>query len=156
MTKRKIGILIKASIVLLGVAGFICCLLMQRILDYVLPGFSPITHNMWLYALYVCAAPCFAALYPSWKIAGNIQNNKSFCRENARHSKVLGYLMAIDTVLVVVTNTLLFAIGRSFLALFISFSLIIAIFLAASICAFALSSLIDNAAVLQDQSDYTI
>ncbi|MBQ9517556.1 MAG: DUF2975 domain-containing protein [Eubacterium sp.] len=156
MTKKTIGILIKTAIVLLGIAGFICCVLMPRILDYILPGFSPITHNMWLYSLYVCAAPCFAALFPAWKIAGNVQNNKSFCKENAVHSRVLGTLMAINTALVLVTDTLLFVLGRSFLALFISFSLIIAIFLAVSICAFALSSLLDNAAVLQDQSDYTI
>lgn len=156
MTKRTIGITIKAAIVLLGVAGFICCVLMPRILDYILPGFSPITHNMWLYALYICAAPCFAALFPAWKIAGCIAQNKSFCIENAKHSKAIGSLMAIDTVLVLVTDTLLFVLGRSFLALFISFSLIIAIFLAASICAFALSSLLENAAILQDQSDYTI
>ncbi|MBR2278593.1 MAG: DUF2975 domain-containing protein [Eubacterium sp.] len=156
MTKKTIGTLIKTAIVLLGIAGFICCLLMPRILDYILPGFSPYTHKVWLYALYICAAPCFAALFPAWRIAGNIADNKSFCKENAKHTKVIGILMAADTALVLITDTLLFAIGRSFLALFISFSLIIAIFLAASVCAFALSSLLDNAAVLQDQSDYTI
>ena len=156
MNKRTIGILIKAAIVLLGISGLICCIVMRRILDYILPGFSLITHNMWLCSLYICAVPCFVALVPAWSIAGNIQKNKSFCKENAKNTKIIGCLMATDTVLVVITNTLLFAAGRSFFALFISFSLIIAIFLAISICAFALSSLLENATVLQDQSDYTI
>ena len=156
MSKKAIDISIKAIIILLGITGLLCCILMKRILDYMLPGFSPMTHRLWLYALYLCALPCFASLVPAWMIAGNIGNNKSFCIENALYTKAIGVLMLADTALVLITNTLLFLIGRSFFALFISFSLIISLFLAVSICAIALSSLLENAAVLQNQSDYTI
>ena len=156
MSKKTIEISIKVAIVLLGITGLLCCVMMWRILEYMLPGFSPITHKLWLYSLYICAIPCFASLVPAWLIAGNIGKNKSFCIENATYTKAIGFFMLADTVLVTITNTLLFAIGRSFFALFISFSLIIALFLAVSICAVALSSLLENAAVLQNQSDYTI
>ena len=156
MNKKTIGILIKIIIVLLALSGLLCCVLMRRILDYVLPGFSPMTHRMWLMALYFCAVPCFAALVPAWLIAGNIGENKSFCKENADYTKAIGIITAIETVMIVVFNAVLFIIGRSFFALFASFSLIIAIFLAVSVCAFALSSLLENATALQNQSDYTI
>ena len=156
MSKKTIGILIKCSIIILGLSGLLCCVMMQRILDYMLPGFSAMTHRMWLLALYVCALPCFGALVPAWMIAGNIAGKKSFCKENAVYAKAVGILMAIETALVVVSNTVLFLMGRSFFALFVSFSLIVAIFLALSICAFALASLLDNATVLQNQYDYTI
>ena len=156
MKKKTIGVLIKVAIILLALSGLLCCVLMRRILDYILPGFSPLTHRMWLTALYICAVPCFAALVPAWLIAGNIGNNKSFCKENAVYTKWTGIFMAADTALVAVSDTVLFALGRSFFSLFVSFSLIIAIFLAVSICAFALSSLLENASVLQNQYDYTI
>ena len=156
MNKKLIDILLKVTIIILFLSGLICCFAMKRILNYILPGFSPMTHRMWLVALYVCALPCFASLIPAWLIAGNIGANRSFCNENALYIKAIGVLMAINTVIIAVADAVLYIIGRSFFALFISFSLIIAIFLAISVCAFALSSLINNAAVLQDQSDYTI
>jgi len=156
MKKKTIGILIKIAIILLALSGLLCLVMMRRILDYMLPGFSGMTHRMWLMALYTCAIPCFAALVPAWLIAGNIGTNKSFCKENAHYTKWVGILMSVDTVLIAAANAGLFVLGRSFFALFISFSLIIAIFLSISICAFALSSLLDNATVLQNQSDFTI
>ncbi len=156
MSKRLIDVLIKVTIIILFLSGLICCFEMRRILSYILPGFSPMTHRMWLVAMYICALPCFASLIPAWLIAGNIGQNRSFCNENALYIKAIGILMAIDTALVAISDAALFVIGRSFFALLISFSLIISIFLAISICAFALSSMIKNAAVLQDQSDYTI
>ena len=156
MSKKLIGILIKVTILILFLSGLVCCFEMKKILNYILPGYSPMTHRMWLVALYVCALPCFASLIPAWLTAGSIAANRSFCNENALYLRAIAILMAIDTALIAVADAVLFVIGRSFFALFISFSLIIAIFLAVSICAFALSSLIKNAAVLQDQSDFTI
>ena len=156
MSKKLIAVLIKVTILILFLSGLICCFAMKKILNYILPGYSPMTHRMWLVALYVCAMPCFTSLIPAWLTATNIGINRSFCNENAVYLKSIGVLMAIDTVLITAADAVLFILGRSFFALFISFSLIIAIFLAISICAFALSSLIKNAAVLQDQSDYTI
>ena len=156
MTKKTIGILLKVVIILLALSGLMCCVMMQRILNYILPGFSPMTHRTWLMALYVCALPCFASLVPAWLIAGNIANNKSFCKENANYTRLIGIFMAADTILAAAADAILFICGMSFFHLFAAFILIIAILLAISICAFALSSLLDNAAVLQDQSDFTI
>ncbi len=156
MDKPTISKIIKFAILMLGLTGLLCCTLMPRILDYILPGFSPVTHRMWLYALYICAVPCFASLVPAWLVAGNIGRDKSFCPENAKHTKIIGFLMAADTVLTLLTDCILFALGRSFLSLFLSFSLIIAILCSVSVCALALSYLLGNAAVLQNQSDYTI
>ncbi|MBQ7203050.1 MAG: DUF2975 domain-containing protein [Eubacterium sp.] len=156
MKKTTIGILLKIAIIMLGITGLLCCLMMGRILEYILPGFSGTTHSIWLYSLYFCALPCFVSLAPAWIISTNIAKKRAFSPENATFTKHIGYLMAGETLLVALTNTLMLVTGRSYFALFLSFSLIIAIFLAVSICAFVLSSLLENASVLQNQSDYTI
>ncbi len=70
--------------------------------------------------------------------------------------KWIGYFMLSDTAIIFIMNIVLFCLGRAFPALFIAFFLIIAIFFAMTVCAFALSSLLKNATELQEQSDFTI
>ena len=142
--------------ILLAVTGIACCWMMRRILDYLLPGFSNATHTYWLYFFYVCAIPCFCALVPAWRIADNIGKRKAFCKENAKYMKHIGIMMAFDTAVIFVMNLAFFLAGLSFKAFFISFFLVFAIFFAITVCALALSSLLENASDLQNQSDFTI
>ena len=156
MTKKTISISIKATLILLCATGIACLVMMPRILDYLLPGWSPATHRYWLYSIYLCAVPCFLTLAPAWLISGNIGHNNSFCVQNKTLMKAIGILMGIDTVIFLLTNTVLYIAGRSFTAFFIACFLINAIFFALTVCALALSSLLSNANELQEQSDYTI
>ncbi|MBQ9227978.1 MAG: DUF2975 domain-containing protein [Eubacterium sp.] len=156
MTKQTVTILIRVMLILLAVTGLVCLLMMHRIVEYLLPGFSVRTHSYWLYAIYACAFPCFMALLPAWRIAGNIRRNRSFTLSTAKSMRAIGWLMVCDTVLVLITNTVLYAIGRSFFAFFIAVFLIVACFFAAAVCAFSCSYLLRNATSLQEQSDFTI
>jgi len=65
-------------------------------------------------------------------------------------------MMGFNTAAVLVMNTVWFLLGRSFFAFFIAVFLIVAGFFAISVCAFSFASLLRHAAVLQDQSDWTI
>lgn len=156
MSKKAISISVKIMIILLAVTGIICCFMMSRITEYLLPGFSGTTHYYWLVFLIICALPCFCALIPAWIISSNIRDGKSFCMSNAKNMKIIGIFMAIDTGLIFVMNIVFYLIKLSFPALFVAFFLIFAIFFALSTCSFALSSLIANASELQEQSDLTI
>ncbi|MFR5876998.1 MAG: DUF2975 domain-containing protein [Eubacterium sp.] len=156
MSKKSISISVKSMIVLLVLTGIACCIMMNRIINYILPGFSGTTHYCWLIFIITCAVPCFCALIPAWIISSNIRDGKSFCLSNVKHMKEIGILMTIDTILVFVMNIVFYILKMSFPALFVAFFLIFAIFFSISVCAFALSSLIRNASELQDQSDLTI
>ena len=156
MNKKTISYSIKAMIILLMLTGASCLAGMKRIVDYLLPGFSRVTHTYWIIFFIICAIPCFISLIPAWKISTNIGNSKAFCIENAKHMHLIGILTAIDTVIIFIMNTAFYVIGRSFFVFFVSFFLIFAIFFALSVCSFALSSLLHNASELQYQSDFTI
>ncbi len=156
MNKKTISVLIKLMIIILGITGIACCLMMPRILDYILPGFSKRTHTYWLIFLITTAVPCFFSLFPAWKISDNIGNDSAFCNDNAKYMKYIGVFMLFDTVLILLSNIIFYCTGLSFTAFFIAFFLIFAIFFALSSCSFALSSLLKNASDLQEQSDLTI
>lgn len=156
MSKKTISQCMKAAILLLGVTGIICCAMMGRIIDYMLPGFSPMTHRLWLYVLYLCAVPCFLSLVPAWLTAGNIGKNHSFCLQNAKYMKLIGCLTLFVAAALGIGNIIYYCIGRSFFAFFLACFLPVAVFGTAAVCAFALSALLKNATELQDQSDWTI
>lgn len=156
MNKKTISYLLKSMLILLMLTGSGCIAGMKRIVDYLLPGFSRITHTYWIIFFIICAVPCFISLIPVWKISTNIGNNKAFCKENAKHMHLIGILTAADTVFIFIMNIAFYIMGRSFFAFFVSFFLIFAIFFALSVCSFALSSLLHNASELQYQSDFTI
>lgn len=156
MDKKTIAVLIKVMIFMLGITGIACCLMMPRILDYILPGFSKKTHTYWLIFLITAAVPCFFSLFPAWKIADNIGNGSAFCNNNSKYMKYIGIFMLFDTALILISNIMFYFMGLSFTAFFIAFFLIFAIFFAISSCSFALSSLLKNASDLQEQSDLTI
>ena len=156
MTKKAISVSIKAMLILLCATGIACLVMMPRILDYLLPGWSPTTHRYWLYSIYLCSVPCFLSLLPAWLISNNIGKNRSFCNENSVLMKCIGIFMSVDTAAFLIINIALYALGRSFTAFFIAFFLINAVFFALAVCALSLSSLLSNASELQDQSDFTI
>lgn len=156
MSKKKISTIIKIMVILLALTGMCCCIMMPRITEYLLPGFSTSTHCYWLVFIYLAAIPCFAALIPAWLISNKISKNNAFCKSNARYMLIIARLMAVDSALIFCANIAFYAMGLSFFAFFVAMFLIFAIFFAISSCAYALSSLIDNATDLQEQSDLTI
>lgn len=110
----------------------------------------------WSVLIYTCSVPCFVAMFYSWKIAVNIQNDKSFCSDNAALFKKFSYLSIGDSVLYFLGCLILFFMGMNHPGLMIIEMLIVFIGLAVFVCTAALSYLVGQAADLQEESDLTI
>lgn len=100
--------------------------------------------------------PVIAALWQSWQIFGEIGRDNSFCPENARRLKIISYLAAGDTVLVVIYAVLLTFAHSLFLPVILLHLVVIFVGIAVAVAAAALSHLTHKAAVLQNENELTI
>ena len=148
-------------IVLVGVTliGIICC-------AYVIPELGSTYAGMypefaywvlpWTILLYVCAVPCFVAMGISWRIAGNIGRDNSFCMENAKLFKLFSILALVDSA-VFGTGTIVYTLmGMNHPGLLLIDCLIVFAGLAVFVVTAALSYLVAQAAGLKEDSDLTI
>ena len=110
----------------------------------------------WKLLIYGCSIPCFAAMVISWKIAENIQNDHSFCRENARLFRLFSHLALGDSIVFLVGCVLYLILGMNHPGLMILELLAVFAGLAVFVCTSALSYLVAQAADLQEDSDLTI
>lgn len=110
----------------------------------------------WEILIYVCSLPCFAAMGISWKIATNIQNDNSFCMENAKLFKWFSYLAIGDSLLFMGGSIIYLFIGLNHIGIMIVEMLIVFAGFAVFVCTAALSYLVREAAELQEDSDLTI
>lgn len=110
----------------------------------------------WLIFLWATGIPCFIALIFAWKIAGNIGADKSFSSANAKLLKWISLLAAGDAAFFFMGNIVYLLLNMNHPGI-VLFSLIIEfIGIAIAVASAALSHLVQKAAVLQEQSDWTI
>lgn len=159
MTPNVFAKWLKVVIVGTTLVGIACC-------TYVIP-FAMGTFLMeylefsnwiipWKILLYVCAIPCFVAMGISWKIAENIQHDKSFCMENARLFQIFSHLAIGDTVVFSIGSIVYFFCGMNHPGMVIVELLIVFAGMAVFVITAALSYLVAQAANLQEDSDLTI
>lgn len=110
----------------------------------------------WEILIYTCVIPCFAAMVISWKIAGNIQRDKSFCMENARLFKLFSILSLVDSLFFLLANVVFFFLGINHPGFMIINLFIVFVGMAGYVCTAALSYLVSKAASLQEDNDLTI
>ena len=110
----------------------------------------------WSILLYVCAIPCFAAMVISWRIAGNIGRDNSFCRENANLFKVFSILALADSGVFGLGSIVFTLLGMNHPGLLLIDFLIIFAGLAVFVITAALSYLVAQATDLKEDSDLTI
>ena len=159
MNQLKLSKWLKAVIIGTGICGTV-------IYFYVFPfwGRDIVASNSeftswywpWLIFLWVTSIPCYATLVCSWKIAKEIGNDNSFCRENANLLKLISLLAAGDSVFLFTGNIVLLLLkmnhpGIVLLAFFVVFAGI-----AVTITSAALSHLVFKAAILREESELTI
>lgn len=109
-----------------------------------------------LIVFWIALIPVIVALWQGWQIFGEIGRDNSFCLENARRLKIISYLAAGDTVLVVIYAIIL-AFARSlFLSVILLHLIVIFVGVAVAVAAAALSHLTRKAALMQDENDLTI
>ena len=110
----------------------------------------------WLILIYVCAIPCFIAMWISWKITGNIGKNQSFTMENSKLFKIYSMLALGDSVVFLLGSIVYTLMGMNHPGLMLIDLLIVFVGLAVFVCTSALSYLVGKAAMLQEDNDLTI
>ena len=91
-----------------------------------------------------------------WKIAGSIGRDRSFSEENARRLGWVSMLAAGDAAFFFAGNVLLLFLNMSHPGVLLASLGVVFAGAAVSVTAAALSHLVKKAAILQEQSDWTI
>lgn len=100
--------------------------------------------------------PVVIALWQAWVIFGEIGRDNSFCPENARRLKIISYLAAGDTILVVIYAIVLTAAKSMFLPVILLHLMAVFVGISVAIATAALSHLTAKAALLQNENDLTV
>lgn len=159
MSQSSLSKWLKAMIIALAMGGLFVCLWFLPVLGMAVKKAYPefaYCYYPWLIFLWITAIPCWIALSCSWKIAVNIGRNHAFTRENGTLFQRISQAAAVDSIFFVVTNIIYLFLNMSHPSIFL-LSLAAgfvggAVFV---VCA-GLSTLVTNAAELQEQSDLTI
>ncbi len=110
----------------------------------------------WLIFLWMTAIPCYIALIFGWKIATNIGQDRSFSEYNAKMLKWISGLAIGDAVFFFAGNIVLLFLNMNHPGIVLGSLIVVFAGVAIAVAAAALSHLVKKAAVLQDQSDWTI
>lgn len=110
----------------------------------------------WLIFIWGSGIPCFVALYCAWKITANIGKDRSFTEQNASLLKSISILSIGDAGFFFVGNAALLLLNMSHPAVAIASLAVVFVGVAIAVAAAVLSHLVKKAAVLQDESDWTI
>jgi len=110
----------------------------------------------WLGFIWASGIPCFIVVCYAWQIASNIGNDRSFTEENASLLKSISILSALDAGFFFAGNVVLLFLNMSHPGVVIASLVIVFVGVAVAVASAALSHLVKKAAVLQEQSDWTI
>ena len=159
MDQKKLAKLLKAVII-------IAALCLAVVYFFVIPTIGRDTVSQypefagwywpWQCFLWVTAAPLYAALIFSWKIASNIGNGNTFTEENSMLLKRIAWMAAVDSAYFLVGNIVLLGMNMSHPGVVLASLLIVLAGIAICVAAAVLSNLVKRAADLQDQYDLTI
>lgn len=159
MKQKNLALWLKGIVIGIAVAGLIVLLLIVPAFGKSVVEDAPEyagAYYPWLAFLWLCAVPCYYALYLGWKIAVNIGANKSFSMENANLLKRISALAIGDGVFFFVGNIALLFLNFSHPGVTLMSLLVVFVAVAISVIAASLSHLVQKAADLQEQSDLTI
>lgn len=159
MEQKHLSNWLKLILVGVGICGLIVYALAVPMYGVSLRSQYPEFSNRfwpWLLFIWVSGIPCFMVLYYGWKISTNIGNDQSFTDQNASLLKTISVLAALDAAFFFVGNIVLLFLNMSHPGVLIASFVIVFVGVAVSVAAAALSHLVKKAAVLQEQSDWTI
>ena len=159
MEQRKMIKWLKFLVIFVAICGLILCAVVIPVVGKELSGMSPELGRYfkpWVTFVWVLAIPCFAALIHAWMIFSNIEKNKAFSMENAKHMEKISYLAGADTIALISGNIVLLILNINHPSVFLVFLMIGIIGIGISVAAAVLSHLIQKAANLQDENDLTI
>ena len=110
----------------------------------------------WLIFLWLTGVPCYAVLILGWKVASSIRADQAFTEENSRRFRLASRLAARDSIFLAAGCILYWLMGMAHPSMVILGIAVALVGGAAAVVAEALAQLTGQAAVLQEQSDWTI
>ena len=159
MEQRKMVKWLKFLVIFVAICGLILCAMVIPVVGKELSGMSPELGRYfkpWVTFVWVLAIPCFVALVHAWMIFSNIEKDKAFSVENAKHMEKISYLAGADTIVLISGNIVLLILNMNHPSVFLVLLLIGIIGIGISVAAAVLSHLIQKASNLQDENDLTI
>ena len=159
MEQRVFSKCLKCIVAGIGVCGLIIYALIIPALGKTIAEHNPefaYCYWPWLGFIWISGIPCYAVLVFAWKVAANIGMDQSFSNSNAEMFKWISILAAVDSAFFFAGNILMLLLNMSHPGIVLLSFMIVFIGVAVAIAAAALSYLIKKAAILQDQSDWTI
>ena len=149
------------KLILIGIAlcGLAVYALVVPIYGRILQTSYPeLSNRFWPWLLFIWASgiPCYIVLYYAWRIATNIGNDQSFTKQNASLLKKISFLASLDAVFFLIGNVVLLFLNMSHPGVVIASFVIVFVGVAVAVISAALSHLVNKAALLQEQSDWTI
>ncbi len=155
------GLAIWLKIILVGVG--ICGLVVYFVVfpsygESLVNGYPEFANRFWpwLIFLWISGIPCYTVLLFGWKIATNIGRDQSFSNANAKYLKWIAWLAAGDGIFFFVGNIIFLFTNMSHPGVALFSLLVVFAGVAVAVASAVLSHLVQKAAVLQEQSDFTI
>lgn len=145
MKQKKLANWLKVMIVGVGICGVLFAIFVLPMLGRTIMMFSLLT-----------GLPCYLALWFSWEIMSAIAKDQSFTVKNAEYLKKISMLATVDVIFLLAWNVILFLMKISNIYILLVCLLIDFMGIVIAVIFAALSHLVGKAAVLQEQSDYTI
>lgn len=159
MEQKTLSKWLKCILIGVGICGIVTYAIVFPVYGLHLKTLYPEFSNRfwpWLIFLWVSGIPCFTVLLLGWKISSNIGKDKSFSEENSKLLKWISSLSAADSGFFFAGNVLLLLMNMSHPSVVIASFLIVFVGIAVAVVSAVLSYLVKKAAVLQEQSDWTI
>lgn len=159
MEQKGLAIWLKIILVGVGICGLVVYFVVfpsygeSLVNDY--PEFSN-RFWPWLIFLWISGIPCYAVLLFGWKIATNIGRDQSFSNANAKYLKWIAWLAAGDGIFFFVGNIIFLFTNMSHPGVALFSLLVVFAGVAVAVASAVLSHLVQKAAVLQEQNDFTI
>ena len=159
MKQKTLGRWLKGTILAVGAVGLLVCLAVVPVMGMNLKEKYPeFAHCFWPWMVFILltALPCFGMLVQGWKIAENIGNDRSFTMVNARLLKWIAVLSAGDAAFFFGGNIVLWLMNMSHPGVVLASLSAVLVGAVVAVAAASLSHLVQKAAALQEQSDWTI
>lgn len=159
MTPKTLSRWLKCILFIVGLCGLIVYAVVVPMYGDHLRTLYPEFSNRflpWLIFLWASGIPCFTVLVFAWRIATNIEKDQCFSNQNARLLKWISILSATDAAFFFVGNVLLLLLNMSHPGVVLASLVIVFVGVAFAAVSAVLSYFVKKAAVLQEQSDWTI
>lgn len=110
----------------------------------------------WLAVIWISAIPCYLALYFGWKITVEIGRDNSFSMDNSRYLKYIAVLALADSGYFFLANLALLILNMNHPSVLLGSLFLEFAGVAVAVAAAVLSHLVQKAAKIQEENEFTI